>query len=408
MNIDLIVQQVSAQPQSEASVPSTDNTPAPSKQFAQAMDRITEHRNRNGDSEPVNNYLGMQDTPEDHVEIQGETELNPTLAELEQNIPGAIFLPEHSFKAGAAESLALLAGKNSEQKLAANPVKINTLSVTSADDAATDLSATKAAVAPREHMAVPREHLAVAREHLATIPGLHPEPRVTGVSRDVKTFAIAGLKTTNSTAQRFSQQSSTQLPPPIVTLFESNFIELGQGESSTSSFNNGLQLGSGANVINPGMPNQSSSDNAMSNIWLRTPVSSPEWGQQFSRQLSNLIEIGNQRVTLHLNPRELGPLTVDIKISDQQAQLQFVSLNPLVRSALENAMPQLRDFLAEQNISLGETTVDDHRNDAQQDSTDSQRRGLLTNVESENLPDPTEGSPELVNLAPEGQVDLYV
>ena len=101
---------------------------------------------------------------------------------------------------------------------------------------------------------------------------------------------------------------------------------------------------------------------------LTAPLSSPAWPTQLGQQLVMLGQRGGEhRVELHLNPAELGPLTVSLKMSEQGAQAQFLSAHAQVRQALEQAIPQLREALAEQGISLGQTSVGEHRQQGQGD-----------------------------------------
>jgi flagellar hook-length control protein FliK len=48
-----------------------------------------------------------------------------------------------------------------------------------------------------------------------------------------------------------------------------------------------------------------------------------------------------------------------LKISDNQATAVFTSPHSAVREAVENAMPKLREILADNGIALGNTTVSD-------------------------------------------------
>jgi len=90
---------------------------------------------------------------------------------------------------------------------------------------------------------------------------------------------------------------------------------------------------------------------------LSAPVASPAWQQQLGQQLGSITQRGRHQVELHLNPADLGPLSVSLKVDDQGAQAQFLSAHATVRTAVEQAIPQLREALAEQGISLGETSV---------------------------------------------------
>lgn len=94
---------------------------------------------------------------------------------------------------------------------------------------------------------------------------------------------------------------------------------------------------------------------------LSAPVASPEWQQSLGQQLIGLHRRGEQQIELHLNPAELGPLQVSLKLGELGAQAHFLSAHPQVRSAIEQAIPQLREALAEQGISLGEASVSEQR-----------------------------------------------
>lgn len=93
---------------------------------------------------------------------------------------------------------------------------------------------------------------------------------------------------------------------------------------------------------------------------LASPVGTDQWGKELGRQLIQMTRSGPQQIELRLNPVELGPLSISLKMNDaSQAQAQFLSHNPLVRQALESALPQLRDALSDQGITLSQSDVRD-------------------------------------------------
>jgi flagellar hook-length control protein FliK len=87
------------------------------------------------------------------------------------------------------------------------------------------------------------------------------------------------------------------------------------------------------------------------------PVGSDEWGPAIGQQMIRMSASGHQMAELNLNPAGLGPLKVTLTMGDSQAQAMFVSAHEGVRKAVEAALPQLRATLAEQGISLGQTSV---------------------------------------------------
>ena len=95
---------------------------------------------------------------------------------------------------------------------------------------------------------------------------------------------------------------------------------------------------------------------------LSTPVQSQAWPTQLGQQLVQFArQGGEQRIEMQLHPAELGPLSVTLKMTEQGAQAQFLSSHAQVRQVLEQAIPQLREALAEQGIELSDTSVGEQR-----------------------------------------------
>jgi flagellar hook-length control protein FliK len=93
---------------------------------------------------------------------------------------------------------------------------------------------------------------------------------------------------------------------------------------------------------------------------INTPVTQDKWGDEFSQKITWLASSNqDQTAELHLNPPQLGPLDVVLKVSGDQATALFTSPHAAVRDAIEQAMPKLRDMLADSGIMLGNATVSD-------------------------------------------------
>ena len=99
-------------------------------------------------------------------------------------------------------------------------------------------------------------------------------------------------------------------------------------------------------------------------VTVPTPLSNPQWPQDFSRQIlhltQNLAGAGNT-VQMHVNPPELGPIHITLHVGDSIAQASFVSPHASVRQALENALPHLEQQLAQAGLSLGQADVGDQQ-----------------------------------------------
>jgi flagellar hook-length control protein FliK len=92
---------------------------------------------------------------------------------------------------------------------------------------------------------------------------------------------------------------------------------------------------------------------------VNTPVSHAAWGDEFSQKITWLATQHGQSAELHLNPPQLGPLDVVIKVSGDQATAMFTSPHAAVRDAIEQALPKLREMLADNGIMLGNASVND-------------------------------------------------
>ncbi len=90
-----------------------------------------------------------------------------------------------------------------------------------------------------------------------------------------------------------------------------------------------------------------------------SPIGSSAWANEFSQKITWMSNQQSHSAELHLNPPDLGPLNVVLKMSDNQLTVQFTSPHSAVREAVENAMPKLREVLADNQITLGNTTVSD-------------------------------------------------
>lgn len=146
---------------------------------------------------------------------------------------------------------------------------------------------------------------------------------------------------------------------------------------------------------------------------LSASVQSPNWPGQLGQQLVQFARIGGeQQVEMRLNPAELGPLSVTLKMTEQGAQAQFLASHAQVRQVLEQAIPQLREALAEQGITLGETSVgEQRRHDAQAFANQGGRQGQGGSASGEEEAALAAADEAATNatatLSMDGRVNLY-
>jgi flagellar hook-length control protein FliK len=143
---------------------------------------------------------------------------------------------------------------------------------------------------------------------------------------------------------------------------------------------------------------------------LSPAIGTTAWQDGLGQQVIDMFKRGEKQVDLRLNPSELGPLSISLNLNDGNTQAQFQSAHASVRSAVEQALPQLRDALASQGITLGQTSVgDDPSRSSGQPRRDAQSDGGFTpsNRGVEPVPQLNELPTQTLLVGGLG-VDLYI
>ncbi|MFK8047093.1 MAG: flagellar hook-length control protein FliK [Halioglobus sp.] len=123
---------------------------------------------------------------------------------------------------------------------------------------------------------------------------------------------------------------------------------------------NGSQPLSPAMSHNASEVSSSSSVKATSVVTLPTPVSDPNWNQEFVGRIGVMVEKGVSEAKLQLTPAELGRMEVKISTDGDQTKILFTVQNTPAREAIEQAMPRLREMLGQEGLQLAHSEVADH------------------------------------------------
>ena len=113
-------------------------------------------------------------------------------------------------------------------------------------------------------------------------------------------------------------------------------------------------------------------------VTINTPVAHDNWGDEFNQKITWLSNQKEQTAELHLNPPQLGPMDVVLKVSGDQATALFTSPHAAVREAVEQALPRLREMMAESGIMLGNATVSDQAPRGRQGDIENKSSGMRT------------------------------
>ncbi|MCU0972324.1 MAG: flagellar hook-length control protein FliK [Gammaproteobacteria bacterium] len=89
------------------------------------------------------------------------------------------------------------------------------------------------------------------------------------------------------------------------------------------------------------------------------PIGGRAWDRALGERVLWLVGQQIQAAEIKLNPPHLGPVEVRLTLSGSEASLSFGTPHAPVREAIEQALPRLREQLAEQNLVLVNVDVGD-------------------------------------------------
>jgi flagellar hook-length control protein FliK len=230
-----------------------------------------------------------------------------------------------------------------------------------------------------------------AGKNTGKTPGLTASPDKTGIAQG-NPSVTASMKT------------ETTLQSPLKTIFATELRTESSGalpgatpSVQTLADSGGISIASGA-----------SPDKAAAVATIATPLGSSAWPAEFAQKINWVSTQQNQTAELHLNPPDLGPMTVVLSISDNQASAVFSSPHSAVRDAIENAMPKLRESMADNGIVLGNATVND------QPPRDNGASGFMNQRENSRAKSETDITPTVSTSLPtspasrhNGMVDTF-
>lgn len=173
-----------------------------------------------------------------------------------------------------------------------------------------------------------------------------------GLSRDLH---HAGKQTASATTESADEATKFALTTPASLAGDRNASE------SVSALNNNVSQTTPpvaqAMHVQPASVGTTTPAPQAASAQLNAPFGSPQWQDALGQQIVMFSRNGQQTAELRLNPQELGALHISLKIDDNQAQIHLASASSQVRSALEAALPHLRNAMAENGINLGQSSV---------------------------------------------------
>ncbi|MBT8080262.1 MAG: flagellar hook-length control protein FliK [Gammaproteobacteria bacterium] len=107
------------------------------------------------------------------------------------------------------------------------------------------------------------------------------------------------------------------------------------------------------------MPRIDTAATALPVVSIDVPVSDAEWGQSLNDRIMWMADNRLRRAEIRLHPAEMGPLRVKISVEEGTANVAFHAHHAVTREAIEQALPRLREMLAENGLAFGDASVSD-------------------------------------------------
>jgi flagellar hook-length control protein FliK len=144
----------------------------------------------------------------------------------------------------------------------------------------------------------------------------------------------------------------------------------------------------------PGMP-VAAAPAPLPEARLPAPPGHADFAPQLGAQISVFIREGLQQARLQLNPAEMGPISVQIRLDGGNAQVHLAAEHAATRQALEQALPTLASSLRESGLTLTGGGVFEQPRQSGSDSQDPGRPAARADTGSGRPGDGADSGPAL-------------
>ncbi len=143
---------------------------------------------------------------------------------------------------------------------------------------------------------------------------------------------------------------------------------------------------------------------------IQVPVRQAGWDQALGDRVQWMMSQKLQGAELKLNPANLGPLEVRINVQNEQATVMFAAQQGVVREAIEQAVPKLREMLGESGIELLNVDVSEQSFAEQRRETGDGRFAAgdaLGGSDEAALAEPEQVAPTVTFTSRPGGIDFF-
>lgn len=145
------------------------------------------------------------------------------------------------------------------------------------------------------------------------------------------------------------------------------------------------------------------------------PVKDGAWGSQIGDRVLLMASNKLQSAEIRLTPAELGPLRVQVALDDAAANVTFHAQHAVTREAIEQALPRLRELLADNGLTLNQASISEQgeqgehgvRHGGRDDAQDSRSGVSQATIAGEDIEAGGVDSRDLRQVQRTGLVDTF-
>ena len=181
-----------------------------------------------------------------------------------------------------------------------------------------------------------------------------------GISASAAEAPTATADAVARAADKTSESSAREAIPSFAeTLAEARTSHRGDAPSSPGELGHAATASATA-LAEPTRNAAPAADSALTTSTVPVPVDSPEFAAAFGLQVSTLARDGVQHAELHLNPTDMGPVSIQITLDGTQARVDFGADAAATRYAIEAGLPELASALRDAGFTLAGGGVTQH------------------------------------------------
>ena len=139
------------------------------------------------------------------------------------------------------------------------------------------------------------------------------------------------------------------------------------------------------------------------------PLPSPRFAEEVGARLQWIAEQQGGEATLRISPDGLGPVEIRLRLDGDRVELGFTATQQDTRQALQDALPKLREMLAQQGLQLGHADVGQKHAQSSNEDASKTAKGFAGDDEGDGivLAAPAREANVLVGRSGRGMLDLY-